>query len=223
MKRKRVKKDASGNVKRLKTDSDVAITDNNLQSTPTILRLYYPQVLTLREYLVQVASNSKTKKRRIVNYGINLARSSQNDDAELAKLLDTVLVGCHSLKEDQDALDYRNELNIFATQVSVSTCRSDLSQSGLSLAEVGLFDLVFVSTVWPLLSPHLSKSYIVIRKWTDFLPNRLWISPYGNCSANTLLDTGQIMFFAMVTFTLPLVMSGCWNEQRTLLPTELAC
>lgn len=148
MKRKRAKKDASATIKRTKVSSD-SIT-RSYQPTPSILRLYYPQVLTLREYLLQ-AKTSKNKRRLIASYGYDTAKSSQETDCELAKLLDTVLVGCHDVKkEEHDASDYQNDLSIFSTQASGSTAKSSGSQAQHSFAEIVEF------VVWRLFRQHTS-------------------------------------------------------------------
>ncbi|KAH0412892.1 hypothetical protein KCU90_g17283, partial [Aureobasidium melanogenum] len=148
MKRKRGKKDASATVKRTKVNSD---SINRMpQPTPTILRLYYPQVLTLREYLLQ-AKTSKNKRRSIASYGYDMAKCSQETDSELAKLLDTILVGCHDVKkEEHDTVDYQNDLSIFSTQASGSTAKSSGSQAHPSFAEIVEF------VVWRLFRQHTS-------------------------------------------------------------------
>ncbi|KAH0004930.1 hypothetical protein KCU78_g13146, partial [Aureobasidium melanogenum] len=148
MKRKRGKKDASKTVKRTKISSDSI--SRNPQPTPTILRLYYPQVLTLREYLLQ-AKTSKNKRRSIASYGHDTAKCSQETNSELAKLLDTILVGCHDVKkEEHDTVDYQNDLSIFSTQASGSTAKSSGSQARLSFAEIVEF------VVWRLFRQHTS-------------------------------------------------------------------
>ncbi|CAD0112186.1 unnamed protein product [Aureobasidium uvarum] len=148
MKRKKGNREASGTVKRTKTSSDAV--DRGPQHTPSILRLYYPQVLTLREYLLQ-AKTSKNKKRLILNYGSDTAKSSQDADSELAKLLDTILIGCHDVKtEEDDTVDYQNDLSIFSTQVSESTARSCGSQAQLPFAEIVEF------VIWRLFRQHTS-------------------------------------------------------------------
>ncbi|KAG9691440.1 hypothetical protein KCU95_g7896, partial [Aureobasidium melanogenum] len=147
MKRKRGKKDASEIVKRTKVDSNSI--KRNSQPTPTILRLYYPQVLTLREYLLQ-PKTSKNKRRSIASYGHDTAKSSQETDSELSKLLDTILVGCHDVKKEHDTVDYRNDLSIFSTQASGSTAKSSDSQVHLSFAEIVEF------VVWRLFRQHTS-------------------------------------------------------------------
>jgi hypothetical protein len=148
MKRKRGNRAVSGAVKRTKTGTDAV--NRNPQHIPSILRLYYPQVLTLREYLLQ-ADPSKNKRRQIQNYGIDAAKSSQETNSELAKLLDSVLVGCHDVKkEERDNVDYLNDLSMFSTQASASTARSSGSQSQLPFAEIVEF------VIWRLFRQHTS-------------------------------------------------------------------
>ncbi|KAI4731927.1 hypothetical protein E4T49_00185 [Aureobasidium sp. EXF-10728] len=148
MKRKRSNREASGAVKRTKISSGAI--DRDPQHTPSILRLYYPQVLSLREYLLQ-AKTSKNRRRLILNYGFDTAKSSQESDPELAKLLDTILVGCHDVKkEEDDNIDYQNDLSMFSTQVSESTAKSSGSQAQLPFAEIVEF------VIWRLFRQHTS-------------------------------------------------------------------
>jgi hypothetical protein len=120
------------------------------QHIPPILRLYYPQVLTLREYLLE-ASTSKNKRRQVQNCGNDAAKNSQETNSELAKLLDTVLVGCHDVKkEEHNIVDYHNDLSIFSSQVSGSTARSSGSQAPLPFAEIVDF------VTWRLFRQHTS-------------------------------------------------------------------
>ncbi|THX60115.1 hypothetical protein D6D06_01489 [Aureobasidium pullulans] len=149
MKRKRDSKDTSDSIKRTKASAQQG-PDHDHQSAPSILRLYYPQVLTLREYLLQ-ATTSKHKKRRITNYGSDTGNSSQDADAGLVNLLDTVLVGFHTVKkEESDLVDYQNELSIFSTQVTGSEAKSSGSQPVLPFAEIVEF------AIWQLFRKHTS-------------------------------------------------------------------
>ncbi|KAI5202174.1 hypothetical protein E4T38_05761 [Aureobasidium subglaciale] len=148
MKRKRHRGGVTEVVKRTGICKDT--TEGNHQSTPSVLRLYYPQVLTLREYLSQ-ATTSKNKKRQILNYGSNTVDISQEANLDLAKLLDIVLVGCHDVKqEEHDLVDYQNDLSIFSTQVSGSTARSTGSQVPLAFSEIVEF------AIWQLFRKHTS-------------------------------------------------------------------
>ncbi|CAD0059179.1 unnamed protein product [Aureobasidium pullulans] len=149
MKRKRYSKDTSDSIKRTKASAQQG-PDHDHQSAPGILRLYYPQVLTLREYLLQ-ATTSKHKKRRITNYGSGTGSSSQDADVGLVKLLDSVLVGFHTVKkEESDLVDYQNELSIFSTQVTGSEAKSSGSQPVLPFAEIVEF------AIWQLFRKHTS-------------------------------------------------------------------
>ncbi|KAI5245471.1 hypothetical protein E4T43_03219 [Aureobasidium subglaciale] len=146
MKRKRYRGGVTEVAKRTTISKDT--TECNHQSTPSVLRLYYPQVLTLREYLLQ-ATTSKNKKRQILNYGSNTVDSSQEASLDLAELLDLVLVGCHNVKqEEHDLVDYQNDLSIFSTQVSGSTARSTGSQVPLAFSEIVEF------AIWQLFRKH---------------------------------------------------------------------
>lgn len=149
MKRKRDSKNTSDSIKRTKASARQG-PDHDHQSAPSILRLYYPQVLTLREYLLQ-ATTSKHKKRRIINYGSDTGNSSQDADAGLVRLLDTVLVGFHTVKkEESDLVEYQNELSIFSTQVTGSEAKSSGSQPVLPFAEIVEF------AIWQLFRKHTS-------------------------------------------------------------------
>lgn len=148
MKRKRGKKGASETVKRTKVSNDSI--NRSRQPTPSVLRLYYPQVLTLREYLLQ-SKTSKNKRRSIANYGHDTAKGPQETDSELVNLLDTILVGCHDVKkEEHDTVDYQNDLSIFSTQASGSTANSSCSQAQHSFAEIVEF------VVWRLFRQYTS-------------------------------------------------------------------
>ncbi|KEQ76160.1 hypothetical protein M436DRAFT_40003 [Aureobasidium namibiae CBS 147.97] len=148
MKRKRASRPEPIALKRTKTSNGAV--KSNLQHIPSILRLYYPQVLTLREYLLQ-AHPSKNRKRQIQNYGDHNVKSSQGTNSDLANLLDSVLVGCHDAKkEEQNTTDYNNDLSVFSTQVSGSTARSSGSQTQLSFAEIVDF------VTWRLFRQHTS-------------------------------------------------------------------
>jgi hypothetical protein len=148
MKRKRGSRVESGTVKRVKISIDSP--SRTSQHIPSILRLYYPQVLTLREYLLQ-ANPSKNKRRQIQNYGKEVVSNSQETDSELANILDSVLIGCHDVKkEEHDIVDYHNELSIFSTQITESTARSSGSQAQISLAEIVEF------VIWRLFRQHTS-------------------------------------------------------------------
>jgi hypothetical protein len=148
MKRKRDSRTESGTVKRVKISNNTA--NRTSQHIPSILRLYYPQVLTLREYLLQ-ANPSKNKRRQIQNYGKEVVSNSQETDSELANILDSVLIGCHDVKkEEHDIVDYHNELSIFSTQITESTARSSGSQAQISLAEIVEF------VIWRLFRQHTS-------------------------------------------------------------------
>lgn len=148
MKRKRANGTESTALKRTKTNNDAV--NHNPQNIPSILRLYYPQVLTLREYFLQT-NLSKNKKRHVQNYGNNALKSSQETNYDLAILLDSVLVGCHDAKKEElNAIDYHNDLGIFSTQVSESTVRSNGSQASLPFAEIVDF------VTWRLFRQHTS-------------------------------------------------------------------
>lgn len=136
MKRKKIKNDQAGSIKRSRNNEERGAWEED-DGIPAVLRLYYPQVLTLREYLVQMTANSKNKKRRIHNYGVRPDRCSAYDHPELVKILDTVLVGCHSLKDEQNDPEIQDELSNFSTQEANSNYSSSNSQSGLAFAEVG--------------------------------------------------------------------------------------
>jgi hypothetical protein len=148
MKRKRDSRAESGTLKRVKLSNDTV--NRTSQHIPSILRLYYPQVLTLREYLLQ-ANPSKNKRRQTQNYGKYATDNSQKTNSELAKLLDSVLVGCHDVKKEEHVIvDYHNDLSIFSTQVTESTARSNGSQAQLSFAEIVDF------VIWRLFRQHSS-------------------------------------------------------------------
>ncbi|THX92187.1 hypothetical protein D6D08_02679 [Aureobasidium pullulans] len=157
MKRKRDSKDTSDSIKRTKASAQQG-PDHDHQSAPSILRLYYPQVLTLREYLLQ-ATTSKHKKRRITNYGSGTGSSSQDADARFVNLLDTVLVGFHTVKkEESDLVDYQNELSIFSTQVTGSEAKSSGSQPVLPFAEIVDCSVNILQDIYRLVEKVIAKA-----------------------------------------------------------------
>lgn len=104
-----------------------------------VLRLHYAQVSTLREYLLSVSKvkgTSKSRKRLITNYG---TEGGSEDDPDVQKLLDEVIVGSSSDQEssfEQNTVRQSQELSTFSQELSESTGQSS-SGSTLSQSEVG--------------------------------------------------------------------------------------
>lgn len=73
-----------------------------------LLAQYYPKILTLRQYLLDhLPTSSKLRRRKIEALGTNVSAADEaerdNEDSvrvQLAKLLDTTLVGLHACPEE---------------------------------------------------------------------------------------------------------------------------
>lgn len=107
----------------------------------SVLRQHYPQVSSLREYLLcrLDPGTSKHRKGLISKYG---KEQDANEDPDLAELLDQVLVG-HQI-DPQDvinlgAVSQEQELSIFSQELSECSGRS-VSTSTLSQAEVRKYE-----------------------------------------------------------------------------------
>lgn len=136
MKRKRkITRDARVD-KRQKTDAPL-----NSQPTWPLLRHYYPEVTTLRHYLVLKLSGSKKRQRNLLHYGrSNRVSSSTVHDQAVTKLLDEIVIGTAEKLESIDAESLEEDITIFTQQLSRSECTISPTQGSLSQAEVGRVD-----------------------------------------------------------------------------------
>lgn len=109
-----------------------------------VISLYYPQVLTLRQYLLQqLPSSSKLRRRRIRSFkaAAGAAAEDKNATDQLANLLDTTLVGAP--KESVPAVD-RSRHRSFAA-FTQSQDRSQCTDTGppCPQSEVMSFNFAF--------------------------------------------------------------------------------
>lgn len=140
MKRKRPKHEAQVPIKRSKCNGSTLTYPYDRPSEPAVLQLYYAQLCTLREYLLsQLSHASKSRRRRILNYGLSHAdqKAGRSADDGLASLLDRIIVGKRSCTQ-LNLVHQDQELQVFSQQLSESSGRSSISRCALSFPEVSL-------------------------------------------------------------------------------------
>ena len=123
MKRKRPNRDAARAGKRRKT-GDVA-TDR--PSYP-LLRKYYPEVVTLRQYLA--SRLPKKRRRRLQQYG-------KDGDQTVCQLLDKTVIGAfqHINVEDSSVVD--DDISTFTQQLTNADSSITLTPGEFKQSEVG--------------------------------------------------------------------------------------
>jgi hypothetical protein len=110
------------------------------------LSLYYPQVMSLRSYVLKkIPTSSKTRRRRIhslplfsstkVDVDHQPPDSSQDSDTQLAYLLDTTLIGCSD--HDENDPNRRREDFVAFSQNQGSTVSSSFGEGTTPQHEVG--------------------------------------------------------------------------------------
>jgi len=111
----------------------------------TVLRVYYPVVLSLRSYLLSSLSfHAKKRRRYVAQYGLLTAQQQDDpnfDQRDLAALLDSTLIGTFDRGHDTTLTD-DHELDLFAQKVTQSTPGRELSSGSLCQSEVGLHRLL---------------------------------------------------------------------------------
>lgn len=109
---------------------------DDLHPTATLLRQYYPQLVTLRQYL---ASKLSTKRRRrLLQYGGAGQGSNCECVADVTRLLDSVLVGTFNEVGAVDIDGVDRDITIFTQQLSGSTANEiSTTQGALKQSEVG--------------------------------------------------------------------------------------
>lgn len=134
MKRKRKTERDSSVLKRLKTDQQ-----SLGRSTWPLLCCYYPNVLTLRQYLVGTLSKAKKRQRKVHHYGKDNDKNSpaEVDDA-LTSLLDSIVVGTSNQIDDLNVEGLDKDITLFTQQLSESTATITPTQGALKQPEVGL-------------------------------------------------------------------------------------
>ncbi|KAF7169450.1 hypothetical protein CNMCM5623_002159 [Aspergillus felis] len=100
-----------------------------------VISLYYRQVVTLRQYLLQqIPVTSKTRRRRIASVRSDALTGRQGDGSsgerqvqDLASVLDTTLVGV--LKESSPTVTQERRRDFSAYSQTQSQCRSELTST----------------------------------------------------------------------------------------------
>lgn len=112
-----------------------------------VLDLYYPRVLTLRDYLLSTSHQaSRSRRRLLAGYG------RDGDNGVVGRLLDQVIVGAfatpHATKPEDTQAIQNQEFGIFSQQVNESTICSGSSASSQfqsqSQSEVGDESFVYL-------------------------------------------------------------------------------
>ena len=113
----------------------------NVSGHPTkpLLLQYYPEVLTLRQYLVsRLARSSKKRQRKLLQYGIDRDRNVHTvADSSVVKLLDTTIVGTFKHSEINNVESIEKDITIFTQQLSGSTATITPTQGAFKQSEVG--------------------------------------------------------------------------------------
>src|ERR1700743_3245837 len=134
MKRKRKSHRDGRAAKRQKTESAT-------EEGPTwpLLRQYYPEVLTFRQYLASKSCNVPKKcRKRLLQYGINDDGGfSESFDPAVVRLLDDTVVGRFKQAETVERNEaIEKDLAVFTQQVSESSATITPTQGALKQSEV---------------------------------------------------------------------------------------
>jgi hypothetical protein len=118
--------------------------DGNGQHPWALLRQYYPNVGTLRHYLIsRLRRTSKNRAKRVLQYGVDDHFGSFREvrseaEKEVIRLLDGVAVGTFSrARQDDVEPDLDKDIGIFTQQVSDSISSIGPTQGALKQNEVG--------------------------------------------------------------------------------------
>jgi hypothetical protein len=149
MKRKRVSPHASGASCKKARRADLAHQSDNATPTGTdhpVLQRLYPQVLTLRHYLLsQLPTSSKNRRRRLCQLG-NIppapgGQPTSDVDTDLGQLLDSTLIGCSSdagsKRAEHAAKDRDRDIKSFTQQRSQSNSGATFEPGYFRQSEVG--------------------------------------------------------------------------------------
>lgn len=111
------------------------------QGKPTwpLLRYYYPNVSTLRQYLAaRLSKTSRKRARALLCYGASNKRDDGNSvDEDLVQLLDETVVGSFNSTETIDLDAIGKDITVFTQQLSDSTTTISPTQGALKQSEVG--------------------------------------------------------------------------------------
>lgn len=119
-----------------------AKVDPQSQDQPTwpLLRCYYPNVSTLRQYLAsKLAKTSKKRSRVLSRYGRDtLDGVDGSADAALSRLLDKTVVGSFAAAQSVDLDAIEKDISVFTQQLSDSTTSISPTQGALKQSEVDI-------------------------------------------------------------------------------------
>lgn len=112
-----------------------------------VISLYYPQVLTLRQYLLQqIPVSSKSRRRRIASVRADGSDAETEGDHGLANLLDRTLVGVSKESPPTSTPENRRELARFSQSQSRSVEDSNVgpvcAQTEVSLTLIHFHSLM---------------------------------------------------------------------------------
>ena len=111
-----------------------------LQATTPLLRQFYTQVLTLRQYLAaRLAKHSKKRRRKVLQYGVRQDGDEEDlTEQTVDRLLDTTVVGVLNGIHESDMDTIEIDITVFTQQISDSTITISPTQGSLKQSEVGL-------------------------------------------------------------------------------------
>ncbi|KAI7675364.1 hypothetical protein KC318_g994, partial [Hortaea werneckii] len=123
-------------------------------ATLPLLRHYYPEVLSLRQYLASRGHGTPRKRRRkILQYGSsNDAVNHCQAEPALVHLLDTTFIGIPNGVHPVAVEDVDRDITIFTQQVNDSTTSISATQGALKQEEIVDF------AIWQLFRRNLSSS-----------------------------------------------------------------
>lgn len=143
-------------------NSKQLLSSKDLPVKYALLTLYYPQVLTLREYLLsQLPQSSKVRRRKILSIGRDHQQQNlgNDKDSEVALTLDQTLIGVFALNDKDNADVERQKLwSSFSQRRSQGDSRvgeKSVLGSFVSQSEVGQISC----QLWRILFRLFSRCY----------------------------------------------------------------
>lgn len=134
MKRKRSSGAAQKATKKQKLDAK-----SDQQPSYPLLRKYYADVVTLRQYLA--SRLKKKRRRRLQQYGQDVSSS----DAAVSQLLDVTIVGTFGpVLQQEESIIVEEDISVFTQQLSDSGAPSSLTPGTFKQSEVGTDFEVFL-------------------------------------------------------------------------------
>lgn len=127
MKRKRRQRDPTCPDKRQKLDHG-----GSCHPTSSLLRRYYSEVVTLRQYLA--SHLPKKRRRKLQQYGRD---GCADADDTVVNLLDTTIVGTFKHVSVEDSSFSEDDVTVFTQQLSDSDASISLTEGTFKQAEVG--------------------------------------------------------------------------------------